>query len=100
MEKYLDKYSTTIVLLLIMTVMFIAIPLIRNFGDFFTGVFVIAGITCAILASFVIMFTGNEPIDPYLVGLLPVQGCLNLCRIASDTGITGNAYFFSSAYHR
>jgi hypothetical protein len=93
MEKILDKYSTAAVLFLTAAVTFVATPLIFGLGDFSTAIFVTAGITCTIMGCFIVLFSGNEPIDPRLVGLLPVQGCLNLCRIASDTGISGNAYF-------
>jgi len=31
--------------------------------------------------------------DPHFFGLIPVQGSLNLSRLASDIGIYGNAYF-------
>jgi hypothetical protein len=93
MEKILDKYSTAVVIFLTAAVTFVATPLIFGLGDFNTAVFVVAGITCTLMGCFIVMFSGNEPIDPRLVGLLPVQGCLNLCRIASDMGIPGNAYF-------
>jgi hypothetical protein len=45
------------------------------------------------MGIFLLTFSGSEPIDPLLVGHLPVQGCLNLCRISSDLGIQGKAYF-------
>lgn len=97
-KKNLEKYSAMVVLLLMMTILFIAVPLIFTLGNFLSGTFVIAGMTCAILGSFVIMFTGKEPVDPRVVGLLPVQGCMNLCRIASDAGIKGNAFFLPSQF--
>ena len=93
MEKTLDRYSAAAILLYVSAILFVAIPLFISFGDFATAAFVISGMAFTILGSFVIMFSGNEPVDPRLVGILPVQASLNLCRIASDSGITGNAYF-------
>jgi hypothetical protein len=93
MVEFLEKYSTTFVLLMILASMFLAVPLLLNFGDFITAAFVIAGMTCAILGSFVFMFTGNEPVDPTLVALLPIQSCLNVRKMMLDIGVTGNAFF-------
>jgi hypothetical protein len=98
MKKILEKYSTTVVLLMIMAVMFAGIPLIINPGEYITGVFIISGMACAFLGAFVILFTGNEPIDPRQAGLLPVQGSLNLYKIASESGIAGNAYFLPPSF--
>jgi hypothetical protein len=93
MKKDLDKYSGTTVIFLTAAVMFVATPLIFGIGEFATAAFVVAGMACTIMGSFVVMFSGNESMDPLIVGLLPIQGCLNLCRISSDAGITGTAYF-------
>ena len=96
MTEILDKYFFTAVLLLTAAATFVTTPLIFSQGDFVTSLFVVSGLACAILGSFMVMFSGNEPLDPHLIGLLPVQVCLNLCRIASDSGINGNACFLPS----
>jgi hypothetical protein len=93
MQKILDKYSATAILFLITAILFISIPIIFGFDEYVTAAFVISGMACTMLGCFVVMFSGNEPVDPHLIGLLPVQGSMNLCRIASDSGITGNAHF-------
>jgi hypothetical protein len=93
MKRNLDKYSGTAILFLTAAVMFVATPLIFGIGEFATAAFVVAGMVCTIMGCFVVMFSGNEPMDPRIVGLLPVQGCLNMCRIASDAGINGKAHF-------
>jgi len=89
----LNKYSTAAILLMIVAVVLVAIALITGLGEFVTAAFVISGTVCAMTGIFILMFSAGEPIDPRLVGILPVQGSINLCRIASDRGITGNAYF-------
>jgi hypothetical protein len=89
----LNKYSTAAIGLLIVAVILVAITLITDFGEFVTAAFVISGAVCAMTGIFILMFSGGEPIDPRLVGILPAQCSINLSRIASDLGITGNAYF-------
>lgn len=89
----LNKYSIAAILLMIAGVVLVANALITDFGEFVTAAFVISGTVCAMTGIFILIFSGNEPIDPRLVGILPAQCSINLCRIASDLGITGNAYF-------
>jgi hypothetical protein len=91
--KLLNKYSVAAMLLLVAAAGLIAIALISRVGEFVSAAFVISGMICAITGIFLLTFSGGEPVDPHFVGILPVQGCINLCRIASDFGITGNAYF-------
>jgi hypothetical protein len=91
--KLPNKYFAAAILLLAVAASLVAIALKNNFGEFVTAAFVISGMICAVTGIFVLTFSGGEPIDPRLVGILPAQGCLNLCRISSDLGITGNAYF-------
>jgi len=92
----LNKYSAAAILFLTAAAVFVAIALITHLGEFITAAFVISGMVCVMMGIFMLTFSGSEPVDPRLVGLLPVQGCMNLCRIASDLGIHGNAYFLPS----
>jgi hypothetical protein len=92
-----NKYAVAAVLFLTFATLFVAIPLIFPLDDFITAAFVIAGMTSTILGIFVLVFSGNEPVDPHLIGLLPVQACMNLCRLTSTAGINGNAYFVPPA---
>ena len=94
---HLNKYSIAAVLFLIAAAVLVAISLITNLGEFVTAAFVISGMVCGMMGIFMLTFFSGEPIDPRLVGLLPVQGCINLCRIGHDLGITGNAYFLPPA---
>jgi len=89
----LNKYSTAAILFMGAAAILVAIALITNLGEFITAAFVISGAICTMTGIFILMFSKGEPIDPRLVGLLPAQGCINLCRIGYDLGITGNAYF-------
>jgi len=91
--KLLNKYSIAAMLLLAAAAGLVAIALFTSLGEFVTAAFVISGMVCAITGIFLLTFSGGEPVDPHFVGVLPAQGCLNLCRISSDLGINGNAYF-------
>jgi len=89
----LNKYFTAAALFITAAAVFVVIALITSLGEFITAAFVISAMVCVMTGIFMLTFSGNEPINPLLVGLLPVQGCMNLCRIASDLGIPGTAYF-------
>jgi hypothetical protein len=89
----LNKYSTTAILLFAAAAIFIDIALISNPGDITTAAFVISGMICAMTGIFTLMFSAGEPVDPQLLGVLPAQGSINLCRITHHLGMNGHAYF-------
>lgn len=90
---HLNKYSTAAILLIGAAAFFIDIALLTNSGDITTSVYVISGMVCAITGIFTLTFSWSEPVDPRLIGILPVQGCINLCCTIHLLGISGNAYF-------
>jgi hypothetical protein len=90
---FLNKYSVAAILFIAAAAVLVAIPFYNNLSEFITVAFVISGMACAMTGVFILMFSGGEPFDPHLVAILPVQGCMNLCRIANDLGIHGNAHF-------
>jgi hypothetical protein len=89
----LNKYSTAAILLFAVAAVFIDIALISNPGDISTAAFVISGMVCAMTGIFTLTFSAGEPVDPQLLGILPAQGCITLCRLTHHFGIDGNAYF-------
>jgi hypothetical protein len=89
----LNKYSTAAILLFALAAVFIDISLISNPGDITTAAFVISGMVCAMTGIFTLTFSAGEPVDPRLLGLLPAQGSINLCRITHHLGKHGPAYF-------
>jgi hypothetical protein len=93
---HLNKYSTAAILLMAVAAVLVAIAVTYNLGEFITAAFVISGMVCVMMGIFMLTFSSGEPIDPRLVGLIPVQNCINLCRIGNDLDITGNAYFLPS----
>jgi hypothetical protein len=89
----LNKYTITAILLFTVAAVFIDIALISNPFDISTAAFVISGMVCAIIGIFTLTFSAGEPVDPQLLGILPAQGSLNLCRILHHLGKHGHAYF-------
>jgi hypothetical protein len=89
----LNKYSTAAILLFAGAAIFIDIALISDQGDITTAAFVISGMVCAMTGIFTLTFSAGEPVDLRLIGLLPAQGCITLCRLTHHLGMNGNAYF-------
>jgi len=88
-----DKYSIAAILLVETAVILIALALFINSGESTTVALVIAGMICAITGIFTLIFSGDEPVDPRLIGILPAQGSINLSRIMHHFGIHGKAHF-------
>jgi hypothetical protein len=89
----LNKYTIAGILLLSAAVVFIDITLISNPGDITTAAFVMSALVFGMTGIFTLTFSVGEPVVPRLVGILPAQGSINLCRITHHLGIHGNAYF-------
>ena len=89
----LNKYSTAAILLFAVAAVLIDLALISNPQDITTTAFVISGMVCAMTGIFTLTFSAGEPVDPRLLGLLPAQGCINLCRLTHHIGMHGHAYF-------
>lgn len=91
-----DKYSIAAILLVVTAGVLIALALIMDTGESTTIALVIAGMICAITGIFILTFSGDEPVDPRLIGILPAQGSINLSRIMNHFGIHGKAHFLPS----
>ena len=92
-----DKYSIAAILLVETAVVMIALALFTDTGESATVTLVIAGMICAITGIFTLIFSGDEPVDPRLIGILPAQGSINLSRIMHHFGIHGKAHFLPPA---
>jgi hypothetical protein len=88
-----DKYYRAAIILLLVSSIFIAIPLFIHIGDTTTAACVIAGMVFVMTGIFIFTLSGGEPMDPRLVGILTAQGSITLCRISSEVGIHGKAHF-------
>lgn len=93
-----DKYNIAAISLLAASALFITIALLFKLGDFTKAAFVMSGMVCTMVGIFTWAFSGSEPMDPRLVGILPAQGCINFCILNQFLGIKGNAFFLPSAF--
>ena len=93
MLKFLNKYYIIAVLFFAAAVVCIAVPLIITMNNFVAAALVISGMAYFIIGSCAIIFSDNESFDPKIIGLVPVQLCINLCRITANYGISGGACF-------
>lgn len=91
--KQPGRYFQAGLLLVAAAAVLIAIALLTSRGDITGAAVVIAGMACAMAGIFMLSFSGGEPADLELVGLLPAGELLNICRVQSDLGITGTAHF-------
>lgn len=89
----LNKYTIAAILLFAAAAFFIDFALISEPGEIMTAAFVIAALVCVLWGIFTLTFSAGEPVDPHLIGILPAQGCITLCRITHHLGMQGNAYF-------
>jgi len=89
----MNKYSVAAFLFIAAAVVLVAIPFNNYVSEFITAACMISGMACAMTGIFILTFSGGEPFDPHLVAILPAQGCMNVCSIAFDLGIHGNAHF-------
>src|SRR5512139_166759 len=88
-----DKYASAAILFVAAAVILVTLALVTSLGEFVTAALVISGTTFFLTGLFLLTFTRGEGIDPRYMGILTAQWCKNICRIESDLGITGNAYF-------
>jgi hypothetical protein len=87
------KYFMAGLLLVATAAVLITIAFVTHRGDITSAAVVISGMICAVTGIFILTFSGGEPVDPRLAGILPAQDLINICRIQADLGITGNAHF-------
>jgi hypothetical protein len=90
---FLNKYSYAGIMFIGAAAVFIAIVLFASTGEFTRAALVLSGLVCAMTGIFAITFSQDEPFNLPFVRLLPVEGCVNLCRIMSELGVSGNAHF-------
>jgi hypothetical protein len=89
----LNKYSIAGILLLAAAAVFIVLTLISEPGAITTAALAISALVCIITGIFTLTFSAGEPVDPHLVGILPIQGCITICRLTHHLGMHGHAYF-------
>lgn len=88
----LDPYWTGSLACVLAAVLLISLALLTNRGDLTTASLILAAVVCIITSIMLIILSRGDPVDPRIAGLLPVQGCINLCRVCADLGLKGNSH--------
>jgi hypothetical protein len=96
----LNPYYRASLALIVAAVVLILIAILTDRRDLTSAALVISGLVCFITGIFLATLSGSEPLDTRYVSLLPVQGCISLCRICADLGIAGNAVFLPPSRER
>jgi len=89
----LNPYYKASLVLVAAAVILVAVAVLTDRRDLTSAALVISSMVCLITGIFLATFSGSEPLDPRYMSLLSVQGCINLCRVCVDLGISGNACF-------
>ena len=71
----------------------LVVAVLADRRDLTSAGLVISATVCLITGIFLAILSTSEPLDTRYVSRLPVQGCINLCRVAADLGIQGSGYF-------
>jgi hypothetical protein len=89
----LNPYYKASLVLVAAAVILVAVAILTDRRDLTSAAMVISSMVCLITGIFLATFSSSEPLDTRFVSLLSVQGCINLCRLCADLGISGNACF-------
>jgi hypothetical protein len=87
----LNPYYRASLVLVITAAILVSVVILTGRYDLTSAALVIAALTCLITGVFLSLLSTAEPLNTRYVSLLPVQGCINLCRVAADLGVLGNA---------
>ena len=96
----LNPYYRAALVLIFAAVVLVLIAVLTDRRDLASAALVVSGLACLITGIFLATLSGAEPLDTGYVSLLPVQGCINLCRVCADLGIAGTALFLPPSHDR
>jgi hypothetical protein len=89
----LDPYWAGSLACVLAAVLLIALALLTDRGNLTTASLILAAVVCIVTSILLVILSRGDPVDPRIAGLLPVQGCINLCRFSADLGLKGNSFF-------
>ncbi|MGC9435599.1 MAG: hypothetical protein ACP5C4_05880 [Methanomicrobiales archaeon] len=69
-------------------------------GDVTTAALILCGTASFFAGVFLLTFSREEPPDPRLTAMLPVQGAIDIARLAADLGLRGVAHMVPDATRR
>ena len=87
----LNPFYQASLILVVAAVILVAVAILTDRHDLTSAAMVIAAVVCLITGIFLTLLSSSEPLDSRYMSLLPVQGCINLCSVCADLGISGNA---------
>lgn len=86
-----DRYTLGSMLLAALALLYLAIISLSDRHDLISATMIIAATTLFLTAILLFAFSRRQSLDDTFVPLLPVQSGLNLCRVAADLGLAGQA---------
>jgi deoxycytidylate deaminase len=87
----LNPFYQASLILVAAAVILVAVAILTDRRDLTSAALVISALVCLITGIFLALLSSSEPLDSRYMSLLPVQGCINLCSVCADLGISGNA---------
>jgi hypothetical protein len=88
-----DKYATAALLLIVTAAVLIWMGVSADPAEQTAAVLILSGLVCALSGIFTLTFSGGEPVDAGLLGILPAAGSITFCCLAHHLDIKGNAHF-------
>ena len=87
----LNPYYRASLALVTAAVFLVAIAVLADRRDLTSATLVLSSVVCLITGIFIATLSSAEPLDNRYMSLFSVQGCINLCTVCADLGISGNA---------
>lgn len=91
MKFPLNPYYRAAVVLFVTAVVLVVIAVVTDHRDLTSAALVISALICLLTGVFLATLSTSDPVDIRYVSLLPVQGCINMCRLSADLGLQGHA---------
>ncbi|NLV27979.1 MAG: hypothetical protein GXY48_12585 [Methanomicrobiales archaeon] len=96
--KFDDKNLISTLILVIAAIILLLLAYMTKRNDLITAMVIVSAIILFLTAIFLYSFSTEDLLSSELLSLLHVQGTINLCRIATDLGIMGQAVFIPESY--
>lgn len=90
---FADRYLISSSILILLAVLYLGVVSLTDRRDMTSAMVIICATILFLTGILLFTFSRPESLDNEVVSLLAAQGNLNLCRVAADLGISGNACF-------
>jgi hypothetical protein len=88
-----DRFFSGSFLLILLGCIFIGIAILTDRRDLTTAAVILSATVLFLTGVLLFTFSKRESLDERFISMVPVQGLINLCRVAADLGIAGSACF-------